>query len=262
MSDVFLWLWLATMLLVPPSLLIVLIVRLVKKKSKWQVLVSIPFFISLSFLFLATSILTVEVPETSETTTTEQVETTTEKQVVTTTEKPTTTEKVTTPPTTTKKAVTTTAPVTEKAAKPKADTMVSQFVALGFTQAEAKEMKKIFTTVGITEISNIKPAAGSGIDKLQSFTCDIYDYHRDKGGVSVHFTIDKRQLCFISLDGIPSTKTDAYINIFGNVKFKTTNSTRSVTLYDKWDENGEIDESAMGYIAVFDYENKKITKYE
>ena len=149
-------------------------------------------------------------------------------------------------------------PVTEKVAA-----MEDQFIALGFTQEEAEEMKDIFTTVGITEISNIQKALGDGIDNLQSFTCDVFEYRKDKGGISVHFTIDKRQLCFMSLDGIPTTKTDYYyINIFGNVKAKTSNSVKSVTLYDIWDENGEIISDAVGYKAVFDYENKKITAYE
>lgn len=146
---------------------------------------------------------------------------------------------------------------------PEVISMKTQFKNLGFTDVESEKMQEIFTTVGITEISNIQSALGSGIDNLQSFKCDIYDYHANKGGISVRFTVDKRQLCFISLDGIPTTKTDyAYINIFGNVKFKTSNGTQSVTLYDKWDENGEIDNNAVGYIAVFDYNNKKITKYE
>lgn len=141
--------------------------------------------------------------------------------------------------------------------------MEKQFVDLGFTEEEATEMKDIFATVGITEISNIKKAVGDGIDNLQSFTCDVFEYRKDKGGISLHFTIDKRQLCFMSLDGIPTTKTDyAYINILGNVKFKTSNSVKSVTLYDVWDENGEIIPDAVGYQAVFDYENKKITAYE
>jgi hypothetical protein len=145
----------------------------------------------------------------------------------------------------------------------KIDTMVQQFIQLGFTQAEAEKMKDIFSTVGITEISNIKAVGDNGIDNLQTYKCDIYDYRADKGGISLHFTIDKRQLCFISLNGIPTTKTNYYyINIFGNVKAKTSNSTKSVTLYDIWDENGEIDNSAIGYQAVFDYENSKITKYE
>lgn len=185
-------------------------------------------------------------------TTTKRAETTTTVQ-----EPPTTKEEVTIPPTTTKKENN---PPTTIAPK---KTMVEQFKSLGFTQAEAEEMEDIFTTVGITEISNIRFAVGDGIDKLQTFKCDIFDYPASKGGVSVHFTIDKRQLCFISLDGIPTTKADyAYINVLGNVKVKTSNTTTSVTLYDKWDENGEIDENAVGYKAVFDYENKKIENYK
>lgn len=145
----------------------------------------------------------------------------------------------------------------------KEDAMITQFKDLGFTKAEAENMKEIFTTVGITKISNIKAFGDTGIDNLQAFKSDIYDSHADKGGISIHFTIDKRQLCFISLDGIATTKVDyAYINIFGNVKFKTSNSKKSVTLYDIWDENGEIIPNAIGYKAVLDYENKKITPYE
>lgn len=142
-------------------------------------------------------------------------------------------------------------------------TMLEQFVEIGLTEEEATEVQEIFTTVGITKISNIQEAVGTGIDNLQSFKCDIYDYHADKGGISIHFTVDKRQLCFISLDGIPTKEVDyAYINIFGNVKFKTSNGKRSVTLYDVWDENGEIIPDAVGYKAVFNYENKTITNYE
>ena len=141
--------------------------------------------------------------------------------------------------------------------------MEMQFVWLGFTNDEAQEMSKIFKTVGITDISNIQTFGNAGIDNLQAFRCNIYDSDPDKGGLSVHFTVDKRQLCFISLDGIATTKVDyAYINIFGNVKFKTSNSKKSVTLYDIWDENGEIIPNAIGYKAVLDYENKKITPYE
>lgn len=152
---------------------------------------------------------------------------------------------------------------TSKKPVEKEDTMISQFKELGFTDTESQKMKEIFTTVGITEISNIQAVGNNGIDKLQAFKSDIYDYRADKGGISIHFTIDKRQLCFISLDGIATTKFDyAYINIFGNVKFKTSNATKSVTLYDIWDENGEIIPDAIGYKAVFDYKNKKITNYE
>lgn len=141
--------------------------------------------------------------------------------------------------------------------------LIAQFKGLGFTDVEAQKMKEIFTTVGVTEISNIQKGAGTGIDNLQTFKCDIFDYHAAKGGLSVHFTIENRHLCYISLDGIPTTKVDYfYINIFGNVKTKTSNSKESVVLFDLWDENGEIIENGVGYKAVFDYKNSKIIAYE
>lgn len=226
-----------------PVMIVILITQAIRKKlSKkflWVLAITAGcFWISL-FVSIGTSPETDDFAMVDEHTTT-QVETTAK------TQEPTTKEQETNPPTT--------APQ---------NTMVKQFKSLGFTQAEAEEMKDIFATVGITEISNIQFAVGDGIDKLQTFKCDIFDYHASKGGVSVHFTIDKRQLCFISLDGIPTTKADyAYINVLGNVKAKTSNTTTSVTLYDKWDENGEIDENAIGYKAVFDYENRKIENYK
>ena len=147
--------------------------------------------------------------------------------------------------------------------KTESNPMEAQFKALGFTSDEAAKMEEIFATVGIAEINTIQAGIGSGIDNLQSFTCNIYDSSADKGGLSVLFTIEKRQLCFIALNGIPTTKVDyAYINIFGNVKFKTSNGKKSVTLYDIWDENGEIIPGAIGYKAVLDWGNKKITEYK
>lgn len=240
MSDLMAVIIILGLFIVYPALTVLLIVKAKKKEPIKPVFKGYGLVTIILFCALIAGAMTM--PDTDEPTTV-QVETTTAESKESTAKKETTTQEPTT-------------------AVPQ-DTMVEQFKALGFTETEAKEMKEIFTTVGITEINNIQHITGDGIDKLQAFRCDIYDYHRDKGGIFVHFTIDKRQLCFISLDGIPTTKADyAYINIFGNVKVKTSNTTKSVTLYDKWDENGEIDENSIGYKAVFDYDNKKIEKYK
>lgn len=139
------------------------------------------------------------------------------------------------------------------------NTMVAQFQQLGFTEAEAKDLKSKFETVGITQISNIQTSIGSGIDDLQSYVCNIFNY---KNSLSLQFTIENRQLCYISLNGIPTEKVShLYINVFGNVKTKVVNSTKSAVLYDLWDEDGEIIKNGVGYKAVFDYENSKITAY-
>ena len=158
-----------------------------------------------------------EAPDTTTTTTEELV-------VVTTTEKETT------------------VPTTEAV-----DTMIDQFVSLGFTEEEAQEMKVIFETVGISEINNIQAVGDAGIDKLQAFKCGIYDSRVDKGGASLLFTVENRRICHISLNGFMNTMTMDY---------------DSIVLYDIWNEDGTINEAAVGYKAVVDYENEKITKYE
>lgn len=136
---------------------------------------------------------------------------------------------------------------TEVVSKTETILMETQFKDLGFTDAEAQKMKEIFTTVGITEIYDIQSMAGSGIDKLQSFKAALYDTSVYKWGASTLFTIDKRQLCFISINSFKNNITGEY---------------DSATLYDKWDENGKIDTNSIGYKAVLDYENKEIVDYE
>ena len=246
MYDAFLWLFAIIMFIALPVLTILLIVRAIRRKPVKKIILSLMLCVVVSFVSIFGALFTV--PEDMRT---EMPSTTTEPASEAEITEATTEE------------ITATEPTTEEATTVQhSSVMVEQFKSLGFTQGEAEEMQEIFTTVGITEINNIRAVGNNGIDNLQAFICDIFDYSKDKGGVSVHFTVDKRQLCFISLDGIPATNVDyAYINIFGNVKFKTSNGTRSVTLYDIWDESGEIIPNAVGYKAVFDYENKKITAY-
>lgn len=243
MFGAFLCLWAAITLIAMPVIIIILIISLVKKKTWLKPAIVLPICIVMSGITCCGGFFTMPEDMVDE---------------ITTASEETTEAGVTIP-----LSSTVAGSVDEEIITERVDVMIQQFIDLGFTQDEAKEMKEIFTTVGITEISNIRTAMGEGIDKLQAFICDVFEYSKDKGGISVHFTIEKRQLCFISLDGIPATKTDYYyIDIFGNVKAKTSNSVKSVTLYDVWDENGEIIPDAVGYQAVFDYENSKITAYE
>ena len=125
--------------------------------------------------------------------------------------------------------------------------MVEQFKSLGFTEEEAEEVEAIFKTVGITKITNIQAVGNNGIDKLQAFRCDVFDSSKDKGGPSLLFTVEKRQLCHMSLNGFKNSLTFEY---------------DSVVLYDIWNEDGTINNDAVGYKYVVDYENGKITKYE
>lgn len=223
MYDLFLSLWAITVLIVMPVLIVMLVIRLIKKKPKKRIAYSLLacFLCSVAFvfgsLFTAPEDIQAEMPST------------TEQQVIENTEPKTE------------------SPITTEPATEKVDTMVQQFIQLGFTQIEAEKMKDIFSTVGITEISNIKAVGDSGIDNLQPFKCDIYTSRTDKGGPSLLFTIENRKLCHISLNGFYNSKYMEY---------------DSVVLYDIWNENGEIDPNAVGYKAVLDYEGGKITNYE
>ena len=161
-------------------------------------------------------------------------------------QQPTGIETTTSEPTTAEEA-TTELVTEEKTTVQVVSAMVEQFKSLGFTQKEAEKVEKIFKTVGITEISNIQAVGNNGIDKLQAFKCDIFDSQRDKGGPSLLFTVEKRQLCHISLNGFKNSLTLQY---------------DSIVLYDIWNEDGTINKDAIGYKNVVDYENGKITKYE
>ena len=125
--------------------------------------------------------------------------------------------------------------------------MEDQFVALGFTEEEAEEVKVIFETVGITDISNIRATGNGSIDDLQAFQCDVYGSSADNGGMSLLFTVENRRVCHISLNGFYNSTLMKY---------------DSVVLYDIWNEDGTINEDAVGYKNVVDYENGKITEYE
>lgn len=140
----------------------------------------------------------------------------------------------------------------------KEEPIYKQLLEFGFNEEEAKTIEKHFNTVGITSINNVKIMAGTDINNLCAFQCKIFDYD----SLTLNFTIENRQLCYAEIAGLPSTNVDYfYVNIFGNVKAKTQNGITSVTLYDVWDSNGEIIPGAVGYKAVFDYNNKEIKPY-
>lgn len=138
----------------------------------------------------------------------------------------------------------------------KVNNKVKQFKEVGFNQKEAEKLSKQFDKMGIEEISDIEPIAGTGIDDLQSFRCKMYDYDT----LQVNFTIEDRDLIFLEIAGLPATKTEFYINMFGNLKTKQVGTTTSVTLFDcEVDNDGNTIQNSKRMIAVFDNENKKIT---
>lgn len=133
----------------------------------------------------------------------------------------------------------------------------SKMVSLGFTEDEADRIRDIFTTVGITEMGSVKPGAGDGIDNLQSFIAPVFNSYQ----LQVNFTIENRTLCYIELAGIPASKYETYVSMFGKPKVREVDTVIAITLYDIWDENGEIAEGAVGYKAVYNNDKQTLTAY-
>ena len=151
---------------------------------------------------------------------------------------------------------------TDKNNESKTDTVKisvsEQLTSLGFTEDEAKTISTHFSTIGVNEAYDMVKIMGNNLDGLCSFRCFVYDSKR----LTLNFTTENRELCFAEIAGIPTVKTDYYyINLFGNLKRKVSASSTSVTMYDVWDEDGEVIPGAIGYKAVFDYENSKIEEY-
>lgn len=147
--------------------------------------------------------------------------------------------------------------VTENNAQLSESNLISQFQSLGLTADEATQVARIFTNVGITQIDEIKPRLGTGIDDLQSYLGLCYGYKN----VSTVFTFDKRRLCYIDFT-FPDSDEKLYISLTGKVKVKSESSSKTVVMYDMLDdETGEFDSSRSGYVAKLDWESKKIANY-
>ncbi|MGN0535725.1 MAG: zinc-ribbon domain-containing protein [Eubacterium sp.] len=137
-------------------------------------------------------------------------------------------------------------------------TMQKQFENIGLSAAEAKEYEQIFNKLGLKQISNIEPGVGDGsVNGLQAYRCKLYDYT----SLQINFTVENRKLCYVEIAGLPASKSEFYIGMFGNLKTKQVQTTTSVTMYEIWDDDGNIDYNKSGYLAVFDYENEKISEY-
>ena len=99
-----------------------------------------------------------------------------------------------------------------------------------FSDDEISEYKEIFDTIGISNYHDV-----------------------DSNELQLNVTLENRKIIYVALAGIPDTKTEAYINWRGKLKFKTVGTTTSVDLYS--DTDG-------GYLAKVDWENKTISAIE
>lgn len=75
------------------------------------------------------------------------------------------------------------------------DTVIQHLTEIGLTEDEAKAVKADLESVGITSLSSLEKAAGTGIDELQAFVFS-------GSGVSGTLTIEKRKTYFIGSGNI------------------------------------------------------------
>lgn len=115
-----------------------------------------------------------------------------------------------------------------------------------FSDDEITEYKEIFDTIGISDYHDVD-IHENGI--MHIVRGKVYDSNE----LQLNVTLENRKIIYVALAGIPDTKTEAYINWRGKLKFKTVGTTTSVDLYS--DTDG-------GYLAKVDWENKTISAIE
>ena len=115
-----------------------------------------------------------------------------------------------------------------------------------FSDDEISEYKEIFDAIGISDYHDVD-IHENGI--MHIVRGKVYDSNE----LQLNVTLENRKIIYVALAGIPDTKTEAYINWRGKLKFKTVGTTTSVDLYS--DTDG-------GYLAKVDWENKTISAIE
>ena len=116
----------------------------------------------------------------------------------------------------------------------------------GFTDDEIASYREVLDTVGVTDFHDISIVDN---DPMTVICGKIYDSE----DLQLNVTLENRQIIYVELAGIPDTKTEAYFNWRGKVKWKTVNTIKTVELYS--DTEG-------GYLGVLDWDNKTISEYE
>lgn len=104
----------------------------------------------------------------------------------------------------------------------------------------------MFDTVGVTDFHDVSIVDN---DPMTVICGKIYD----SKDLQLNVTLENRQIIYVELAGIPDTKTEAYFNWRGKVKWKTVHTIKTVELYS--DTEG-------GYLGVLDWDNKTISEYE
>lgn len=116
------------------------------------------------------------------------------------------------------------------------------FADAGFSDEEIEKYREIIETVGVAEFHDVE-IIENGI--MHIIRGKIYD----SSNLQLNVTLEKREIIYIELAGIPDVKNVPYINWRGKLKNKRVNTVTSVELYS--DTEG-------GYEGVLVWEDKFI----
>lgn len=116
----------------------------------------------------------------------------------------------------------------------------------GFTDDEIESYREVLNTVGVTDFHDVSIVQN---DPLTIIRGKIYDSEN----LQLNMTLENHQIIYVELAGIPDTKSEAYLNWRGKLKWKTVDTKKAVDLYS--DTEG-------GYLGVLDWDNKTISEYE
>ena len=120
------------------------------------------------------------------------------------------------------------------------------FSEAGFTDDEIESYREVLNTVGVTDFHDISIVDN---DPMTVIRGKIYDSEN----LQLNMTLENHQIIYVELAGIPDTKSEAYLNWRGKLKWKTVDTKKAVDLYS--DTEG-------GYLGVLDWDNKTISEYE
>lgn len=120
------------------------------------------------------------------------------------------------------------------------------FSEAGFTAEEIECYREVLDTVGVTDFHDVT------IIDNDPFTI-VHGKIYDSENLQLNLTLENHKIIYVELAGIPDTKTEAYLNWRGKIKWKKVDTKKAVDLYS--DTEG-------GYLAVLDWRSKTIAEYE
>lgn len=110
-------------------------------------------------------------------------------------------------------------------------------------------MQEVMNNVGIYEVDLLP----NNYSDCSVGLCAFRSSFIDSKNLQLNFTTEEGKLFYVTIAGIPSTKSEVYINWRGQVKFKDKSTTKECDLY--YDIEG-------GYLHYYNIEDNTIVAYD